>query len=88
MVCRISGDTAFYFMNLIVNGEIVKTSATTVKELLGELGVLPDRVAVEVNLLVIRKAEYPVFLLKEQDRVEIVNFVGGGQGNGRRVYGR
>jgi len=88
MACRIPRDTVFYFMNLIVKGETVSTSATTVRELLAQLGILPERVAVEVNFLVIRKAEYPVFPLKEQDKVEIVSYVGGGQDSGRRVYGR
>ncbi|HXX56879.1 MAG TPA: sulfur carrier protein ThiS [Thermodesulfovibrionales bacterium] len=67
-----------FFMTLIVNGETVETSASTLKELLDALRVLPERVAVEVNLSVIGKAQYPSFHLNEGDRVEIVNFVGGG----------
>ncbi len=74
----LSGIRFFYFMILIVNGETIETSATTLKGLLDGLRVLPERVAVEVNLSVVRRAEYSSFLLKEKDRVEIVNFVGGG----------
>ena len=37
-----------------------------------------SRVAVEVNLAIVRKAEYASFRLHEGDTVEIVNFVGGG----------
>ncbi|MGD0883505.1 MAG: sulfur carrier protein ThiS [Thermodesulfovibrionales bacterium] len=65
-------------MKLIVNGEDLETSAATVKELLDEVAVRPERVAVEVNLSVVKRAEYSSFGLKEGDRVEIVNFVGGG----------
>jgi sulfur carrier protein len=67
-------------MRLKINGEIVENvKATTVRELLEELKVEPVRVAVEVNLTVVRKADYGQFRLNEGDTVEIVNFVGGGQ---------
>ncbi len=66
-------------MRLKINGETVEdVKATTVLELLRELGVQEGRVAVEVNLSVIRKPEFANFRLKDGDVVEIVNFVGGG----------
>ena len=66
-------------MKLTINGEITKNiKAGTVRELLEELKVEPDRVAVEVNLTVVRRADYGQYRLKEGDVVEIVNFVGGG----------
>ena len=65
-------------MRLTVNGESISSDAGTVEELLRELKIDPVRVAVEVNLSVIKKAEYPAFRLKEGDAVEIVNFVAGG----------
>ncbi|HET6515283.1 MAG TPA: sulfur carrier protein ThiS [Thermodesulfovibrionales bacterium] len=65
-------------MKLIVNGETLETSAQTLKGLLDELRVQAERVAVEVNLSVVRKSEYATFPLNEEDRIEIVNFVGGG----------
>jgi len=52
--------------------------AATVQELLNELKIVPARVAVEVNLKVVRKAEYETYRLSDGDTVEIVNFVGGG----------
>lgn len=52
--------------------------AATIQELLEELKIDPGRVAVEVNLSVIRKAEFGIFRLNDGDSVEIVNFVGGG----------
>jgi thiamine biosynthesis protein ThiS len=79
-VDRILRDTVFCFpMKLTVNGETLETSAATVKDLLDQLSVLPGRVAVEVNLSVVRKADYSSFALKDGDVIEIVNFVGGGQ---------
>ena len=66
-------------MRLTINGEVTDTiRAATVQELLNELKIVPARVAVEVNLKVVRKAEYETYRLSDGDTVEIVNFVGGG----------
>jgi len=66
-------------MRLTVNGEIFETSkAGTIMELLNELRIEPGQVAVEVNLSIIKKADYSTFRLNDGDKVEIVNFVGGG----------
>jgi sulfur carrier protein len=66
-------------MRLTVNGEILeKTNARTVMELLNELRIRPGQVAVEVNLSIVKKADYSTFGLNDGDKVEIVNFVGGG----------
>ncbi|KAF0146455.1 MAG: sulfur carrier protein [Nitrospirae bacterium] len=66
-------------MRLIINGDNIDSNAGTVKELLEELKIEPGRVAVEVNLAIIKKAEYESYVLKDGDRIEIVNFVGGGE---------
>ncbi len=74
-----SGMRFFVFMRLIINGETFETSgAATVMELLNELGIEPGRVAVEINQSIIKKAAYSKFKLHDGDKVEIVNFVGGG----------
>jgi len=66
-------------MRLIINGEDLEVSKSgTLQELLGELRIKPERVAVEVNLSIIKKADYDSCRLKDGDRIEIVNFVGGG----------
>jgi sulfur carrier protein len=66
-------------MRLKINGEIVDNlKAATVAELLEELKVQSGRVAVEVNLTIVKKADYSGFALKDGDTIEIVNFVGGG----------
>lgn len=66
-------------MRLIVNGEVLeKSRAGTVTELLDELHMKKEQVAVEVNLSIIKKDTYETFKLHDGDTVEIVKFVGGG----------
>jgi thiamine biosynthesis protein ThiS len=65
-------------MRLTVNGEDRETGAGTLKALIEELELRPEAVAAEVNLSVIRKKDYAATPLREGDRVELVNFVGGG----------
>jgi thiamine biosynthesis protein ThiS len=72
----------FIFMRLKINGEVVEgVSASTVQELLDEMKITAGRVAVEVNLSIVRKADYGQCRLNDGDTVEIVNFVGGGAGS-------
>jgi thiamine biosynthesis protein ThiS len=63
-----------------VNGkdEALPAAPITVSEFLASKGVRPETVAVELNLTVIAKADYPKVRLKEGDEIEIVRFVGGG----------
>lgn len=65
---------------------------TTVTQLLDTLKILPERVVVEVNLTILKRAEHTNTALKEGDQVEIVHFVGGGScetvlGSGFRALG-
>lgn len=66
-------------MHIKVNGEEYTTDKDTLLGLLSELNIIPERVAIEVNLKVIKRADFPNIKLKEGDSIEIVNFVGGGQ---------
>lgn len=69
----------FIPMRLTVNGDSIEvTDVNTVQGLLDHLKVQQGRVAVEVNLAIVKKADYAAFGLKDGDAVEIVNFVGGG----------
>ncbi|MCX7914270.1 MAG: sulfur carrier protein ThiS [Thermodesulfovibrionales bacterium] len=61
-----------------LNGETYNTEKETLLELLSELKIIPERVVVEVNLEIIKRADLAKIKLKEGDSVEIVNFVGGG----------
>ena len=61
-----------------VNGEKVQASGQTIAEYLRNTGYNADRVVVELNLQIISKDKYSELTLKENDAVEILNFVGGG----------
>ena len=50
----------------------------SVSALLEQLGYNPQRVAVEVDGEIVRRAEFGSFLLNDSNTVEIVGFVGGG----------
>ena len=50
----------------------------TVTELLAHLSIDPRRVAVEHNLVVVKRGAFESTMVREGDQVEIVNFVGGG----------
>ena len=67
-----------YDMRIRLNGEERQTGAATIADLLRELDVERGRVAVEVNLEIVRKAEYDTRPVSDGDSIEIVNFVGGG----------
>ncbi len=70
---------AIALTRIAVNGEAHEMPpGSTVGDLLARLGLDKRRVAVEVNLRVIPKAEHAALTLADGDRVEIVTFVGGG----------
>ncbi|MFO0697591.1 MAG: sulfur carrier protein ThiS [Nitrospira sp.] len=62
-----------------VNGE-AKTwrSGATVADLLTELDIKTERVAVELNLEILDRAMFSQRHLNDGDRVEIMSFIGGG----------
>ena len=66
-------------MQIVLNGE-KKTvpDSLTVTGLLEHLAIKPERVAVEINEEIVRKATYAETFVKEGDRVEVVQFMGGG----------
>ncbi|WP_373046289.1 sulfur carrier protein ThiS [Vulgatibacter sp.] len=66
-------------MKLVINGEEQEVpEAIHVAGLLDFLGVPRERVAVEVNLAVVKRADHDKHLLAPGDQVEVVAFVGGG----------
>ena len=50
----------------------------SVAELLAQLAIDPRRVAVEHNLSILKRDTFAHVIVRDGDRVEIVNFVGGG----------
>ncbi len=66
-------------MKITLNGEPFELSApATVGSLLAQLRIDPRRVAVEHNLVVLKRATFDTTAVREGDQIEIVNFVGGG----------
>jgi len=66
-------------MNLIINGATQASSAENLTTLIEQLGMKPDRVAVELNRQIVSRELWPQTVLHEGDRLEIVQFVGGGR---------
>lgn len=66
-------------MNLIINGEDRQfESALTISTLLDRLGMKPDRVAVELKRELVPRERWGTTQLSDDDKLEIVHFVGGG----------
>ena len=66
-------------MFITLNGEPYELDQTmSVTDLLTKLAIDPRRVAVEHNLMILKRHLFDDTLVHEGDRVEIVNFVGGG----------
>ena len=66
-------------MNIHVNGERLELPFNSnIKDLVVFLGFQNQRIALEVNELIIPKSKYSTFLLNDNDKVEIINAVGGG----------
>lgn len=66
-------------MTIRLNGEAHELAAPlSIAALLATLDIDPRRVAVEHNLIVVKRAAYDSTMVNDGDEVEIVNFVGGG----------
>ncbi|MFB3917981.1 MAG: sulfur carrier protein ThiS [Terriglobales bacterium] len=66
-------------MQLIINGEAREFSGElTLTGLVEQLGMKPERVAIELNREIVARNTWPTIALHDGDRLEIVHFVGGG----------
>jgi thiamine biosynthesis protein ThiS len=66
-------------LKISLNGEPFELAGPlTVERLLTQLEIDQRRVAVEHNLVVLKRAKYDSTVINEGDEVEVVNFVGGG----------
>ncbi|MCG8325195.1 MAG: sulfur carrier protein ThiS [Thiotrichales bacterium] len=66
-------------MNVIINNEnVLLEEAISVAELLHLLGIQKKRIAIEINLEILPRSQYASCTVQENDRIEIVNAVGGG----------
>ncbi len=66
-------------MHITLNGEPYELDQpVSIAELLARLDIDPRRVAIEHNLSILKRYAFVQTLISEGDRLEIVNFVGGG----------
>lgn len=66
-------------MNITLNGDPLDVPGpVSVAALLETLAIDARRVAVEHNLVILKRAVFDQTIVREGDNVEIVNFVGGG----------
>jgi sulfur carrier protein len=68
-----------FAMQILFNGQPREVSSgTTVAQLLEQLELQPRYVAVEVNLELVPREQHQQYVLKAEDRLEVVTLVGGG----------
>ena len=66
-------------MTIFINGEARELDdGLTVAAMLDALELPKQRVAIELNRQVIRKQEWESTTVADNDRIEVVHFVGGG----------
>ena len=62
-----------------LNGDSYEINdGTNLNELLIKLKIQKNKVAIEVNGAIVEKNKYPNLILNKNDKVEIVQFIGGG----------
>ena len=62
-----------------INGEQKEYPAgLSISEMLEREGFVKERVAVELNAEIVAKENYDAAILKDEDVVEVVSFMGGG----------
>ncbi len=75
-------------MRIEINGEHreLSQSTMTLRDLIDELSLAPQRIAVEVNKRIVSRDNWESTSVADGDRIEIVHFVGGGTAEGSRQY--
>ncbi|HSE35861.1 MAG TPA: sulfur carrier protein ThiS [Blastocatellia bacterium] len=68
-------------LTIVINGNQTEIEeGSGISDLIGSLGLDTERVAVELNKKIVRRADWASTMISEGDKVEIVHFVGGGEG--------
>ena len=66
-------------MRILINGEVKECEeGISLSALLDLLELPPQRIAVELNRAVVRRVDWKSTVLRDEERLEIVHFVGGG----------
>ena len=61
-----------------INGQPAEAAGKTVAQIVEAQGLNVQRVAVELNGDIVKRSDFDKVVVKEDDSMEIVNFVGGG----------
>ena len=62
-----------------LNGDSYEiNTGTNLIQLLNRLKIQKNKVAIEINGVIVEKNKYPNLILNENDKIEIVHFIGGG----------
>ena len=65
-------------MQIYLNGELQNTACSNLLELIQELALEGKRFAVEHNEMIIAKSKLQQTMINENDRIEVIQAVGGG----------
>lgn len=65
-------------MHILLNGKSYQTNAQTIAILIQELDIKAKTIAVAQNTQVIKKEQWESALIKQNDEIEVLQFVGGG----------
>lgn len=66
-------------MNLIINGENRSfDESSSLKDIITSLKIEDKVMAAAVNMEIVKKEEWESFIPKENDKIELLQFVGGG----------
>ncbi len=66
-------------MKCIINGDpLAFDREMTIQEVLASLELDAERIVVEYNNVLIKKKDFNEYIVRESDRLELLEFVGGG----------
>lgn len=66
-------------MQIILNGQIKEIKEeSTMLDLLNELNIKQEAIVAEINLDIPEKDQYARIILQENDKIELIRFLGGG----------
>lgn len=66
-------------MRVYINGELTEVQGNpSLADLITQLDLPAARIAVELNREVVRRSAWGESMLHDEDRIEVVHFVGGG----------
>ncbi len=63
----------------VINGKVDnEINGLSLAQIISKKGYFSDRIAVELNCEIVRKDRFDDVIISEDDKIEVVNFVGGG----------